>query len=432
MRKLIKYGFMVAVIIIYNIIVYPILLNRYGDTLVILRLLVNILIVAEVLKFTYKSISGFGLGAYRYYKLLGMREISILVQYFRKHCFRYWLCVCFFFMSVYAGDVVSALLCTVQYVGYCVCLVFVLYILMHEYKSKRVIVPAFLTGGAVCVLILLCQLFRFINEDVGFAEIPALLSDGVIPGAYRAMFMECNIYSSVMAALVMVFGINKLYALDRVSVIEDFTKNKKLPADRSWNRFFGQKKYGLLRSLKITFRNKENLFSYAAAFGLYVFCCCLPGDISILVFWVSCFFIVLINYGLESIYRNDAISFELYKLFGESYTGFLRKKMQVSLVINLIFGSVYTIKCIDLNCRREWILLVLLHITNSLYWNMYYSCLYSGRKLSGTIWYEIKRLIAFVPGILPGLNIGFAILYYKKGRRRWDEYVNNGQCDKAI
>jgi len=163
-----------------------------------------------------------------------------------------------------------------------------------------------------------------------------------------------------------------------------------------------------------------------------VFCCCLPGDISILVFWVSGLCIVLINYGLESIYRSDITSLELYKLFGESYAGFLQKKMQVSLVINLVFGSVYTIKCIDLSCRKEWFILVLFHITNSLYWNIYYSCLYSGRKLSGTIWYEIKRLVAFIPGIIPGLNIGFAVLYYKVGRRRWDDYVNNGQGNKAV
>lgn len=432
MKKLLKYGLPIILIIIYIVTVYPALCNRYGDNLVIIRQLVNILIVMDVLNYTNRSISKYGLGTYKYYKLLGMKEVNILVRYIRDNYFRYLMYFCLFFVSVYAGDIVLAMLCTMQYILYCNCLVFVLYVLMHEYKPKKIIFLTFLAVCIACIANGLWQLFRMINNGVVLTEILAHFFHGTILSWYRAFFLGCNLYGIIVAVIVIAFAIFKLHFLDDVSVIEEVSRNKKSLANVHFNQRMGQKKYGLLRDIRITFRKKENLFSYAAAFGLYVFCCCLVGYVPQLLFGVSYLCIVLINYGLESVYLNDTVTLKIYKLFGEDYNGFLQTKMKISIIINFMFGSVYTIKCIDLNCMKEWFILLLIHLTSILHWNMYYSYLYIRMKRYGTLLDGIKRFIVFIIGIIPVLNILFAIIYYKKGRRRWNNYVNNGQGDKEI
>lgn len=432
MKKLLKYSLPIIIIIIYILIGYPALCKRYGDNLFMIRQLVNMLIVMDVFTYANRSISKYGLGTYKYYKLLGMKEISIIGRYIKDNYFRYWMYFCLFVVSVYAGDIVWAMLCTMQYILYCNCLVFVLYVLMHEYKPKKIIFLTFLVVCTACIANGLWQLFRMITDGVVLTEILAHFFHGTILSAYRAFFLECNLYGIIVAVIVTAFSINKLHSLDDVSVIEEVSGNKKSLVNVRFNQRMGQKRYGLLRDIRITFRKKENLFSYAAAFGLYVFCCCLFGYVPQLLFGVSYFCIVLINYGLESVYLNDTATLELYKLFGEDYAGFLQTKMKISIIINFIFGSVYTIKCIDLNCMKEWFILFLVHLINILYWNMYYSYLYIGMKRYGTLLDGIKRFLAFMIGIIPVLHIVFAIIFYNKGRRRWNCYVNNGQGDKEI
>lgn len=432
MKKLLKYSLPIIIIIIYILIGYPALCKRYGDNLFMIRQLVNMLIVMDVFAYANRSISKYGLGTYKYYKLLGRKEISILGRYIKDNYFRYLMYFFLFFVSAYAGDVVSAMLCTMQYILYCNCLVFVLYVLMHEYKPKKILCLTFLVAGIACIANGLWQLFRMITDGVVLTEILAHFFHGTILSWYRAIFFEGNLYGILVAVIVIAFAIFKLHFLDDVSVIEEVSVNKNGLMNEHFNQLIEQKRQGLFRDIRITFRKKENLFSYAAAFGLYVFCCCLFGDVPQLLFGVSYLCIVLINYGLESVYLNDTVTLKIYKLFGEDYAGFLQTKLRISIFINLMFGSVYTIKCIGLNSMKEWFILLLVHITNILYWNMYYSYLYIGMKRYGTLLDGIKRLIAFLIGNIPVLNIGFTILYYKKGRRRWNCYVNNGQGDKEI
>jgi len=315
---------------------------------------------------------------------------------------------------------------------YCNCLVFVLYVLMHEYKPKKIIFLTFLAVCIACIANGIWQLFRMINNGVVLIEILSFFFNGTILSLYRVIFFECNVYSIIVTIIVTAFSVNKIGSLDDVSVIEEVSKNKKGLMNVRFNQLTRQRSYGLLRDIRITFRNKENLFSYAVAFGLYVFCCCLLGHVTQLLFGVSFLCIVLINYGLESVYLNDTMTLKIYKLFGEDYNGFLQTKMKISIIINFMFGSVYTIKCIDLNCMKEWFILLLIHLTSILHWNMYYSYLYIRMKRYGTLLDGIKRFIVFIIGIIPVLNILFAIIYYKKGKRRWNNYVNNGQGDKEI
>jgi len=398
----------------------------------IIRQLINLLIVMAFFNYTNRSISNYGLGIYRYYKLLGMKEINIIVRYIKNNCFRYLLCFCLFFASVYAGEVLPALCCTVQFIMYCNCLVLALYVLMHKPKYKTIIFLGFTMLCIICVMDSLYQVFRLTGNHVDLMEMVVLLANSTPMSLYRAIFFECNPYIIAVVMILTALLIKKTGSLDDVSVIEAFSKNKKSLTKVWLNKLIGQKGYGLFRDMIITFRNKETLFSYALTFGLYVFCCCLFGHVWQLLAGVSVFCIVLINYGLECVYLNDTATLNIYKLFGEDYHGFLQTKMRISGIINLIFCSVYTIKCIEINCMKEWFILLLIHIISIGYWNLYYSYLYIGMKRYGTLPDIIKRFIAFIIGMIPGLNILFAIMYYKKGRRRWNCYVNNGQGDKEI
>lgn len=431
-RSLIKYSLLFAGIIIFAITFYPMLFNRFGERLSIIRQLMNMLILMALCTYANRSIEKYGLGIYKYYKLLGVKETDILTGYIKNNVFRYSLYFCLVFVSVYDGNLLFASLCTAQAIMYCNCLIVVLYMLMHKNKSKITLFWIFMVTGASYIIYILCQLPKLIGNHVDVNRLLALFNKSTWMTMHRVLFFECHIYTIVVVAIVTVLSVRQICSFDDNSVIEDFSNSKRTLPDTYFNKFISKKGYGVLRDVKIAFRNKENLLSYGMLFGLYVFCCCLFGYVSQLLFGVSFLCIVLANYGLEGIYLNDTLTFPMYKLCGEDFDGFIRNKIKVSAIINFVFCSVYTIKCIDISCAKEWILLMLLQITSIWYWNMYYSYLYSGGKLTRTLLYELKRMIVLVIGLIPVVNILFAIMYYKKGKRRWNYYVNNGQSDKKI
>lgn len=432
MKKIIKYSLVIVIITIFTITLYPILFNRYGERLIIIRQLLNLLILMAVFSYTNRSIEKYSLGIYKYYKLLGAKEIDIIVRYIKNNFFRYFVCFCLLFANVYAGNLLSALLCTAQFILYGNCLILALYVLMHKPKYK---IALYWLVGIICVsyvITILCRLSGLISNNVDIEELLVLFTNSTLMNMHRAIFFECHLYNIAVVIILTAFSIRKICSLDDISVIEDNAKNKRPLSDIHFSKSISKKRCGLLRDVKITFRNKENLLSYGLLFGLYMFCCGLFGFVPQLLLGVSFLCIVLANYGLEGIYLNDTMTFQLYKLCGEDFGGFIRNKIKVSAIINFVFCSVYTIKCIDTSCVKEWILLLLLQIISIWYWNTYYSYLYSGMKLTRTLLYELKRMIVLVIGLIPVVNILFAIMYYKKGKRRWNYYVNNGQGDKKI
>ena len=249
------------------------------------------------------------------------------------------------------------------------------------------------------------------------------LNNSVLMKMHRMIFFEFNLYCVIAVVILLVFAVRKIILLEDFSVIDESSKRRNCSGDTRFHKFFGINRCGLLRDIKIAFRNKENLFSYFLLFVVYAFCCWLFGYVSQLLFVVSLFCVVLANMGLEGIYLNDVGTFQLYKVCGEGFDGFLRNKIKVSVLINFVFLGVYTIKCMQNSCAKDLIWLFLFQIINIGYWNMYYSCLYSRMSLTGNI---IKRMIALVIGLIPVINLVLAIMYYKKGKRSWNCYVNNG------
>lgn len=432
MRRFIKYSLVLVVIIIFAITLYPMLLNRYGERLIIIRQLLNMLILMALFIYVNRSIEKFSLGIYKYYKLLGVKEIDILARYIKNNAYRYFLCFCLLFASVYAGKLLSALLCTAQVIMYCNCLILVLYVLMHKHKCKITLFWILVITCVSYVIYILCQLPGWMGNNADVNKLLLLFNNSTLMNMHRVIFFECHIYNIAVVAILTALSIRQICSSDDNSVIEAISNSKRTLPDTYFNKVISKKRYGVLRDVKIAFRNKENLLSYGLLFGLYVFCCCLFGYVPQLLFGVSFLCIVLVNYGLEGVYLNDILTFPMYKLCGEDFGGFIRNKIKVSAIINFVFCSVYTIKCIDISCVKEWILLLLLQIISIWYWNTYYSYLYSGMKLTRTLVYELKRMIVLVIGLIPVVNILFAIMYYKKGKRRWNYYVNNGQSDKKI
>ena len=176
---------------------------------------------------------------------------------------------------------------------------------------------------------------------MAIGELLLFFHNSMLMNMHRVIFFEFNLYHMATVTILIAFAIRKIVLLEDVSVIEDSSKNKSHLGDTYFNRFLKKSRSGLLRDLKIAFRNKENLLSYVFLFGAYGFCCWLFGYVTQLLFGVSLLCIVLANYGLEGIYLNDAKTFQLYKICGEEFNGFIRNKIKVSLLINFVFFSIY-------------------------------------------------------------------------------------------
>lgn len=426
MRKFIQYSLGFVIIIIFIIALYPVLYNKYEERLVIIRQLINILILIALFNYINRSIKKYSFGIYKYYKLLGVKEIGIVIKYIKSSAFWYFFCFGLFFASVYAGNVIPALLCTAQFILYCTGFVLFSYVLMHKPKYKTVLQWLFVLLCVGYAIYFLCRLADLMSNSMAIGELLLFFHNSMLMNMHRVIFFEFNLYHMATVTILSAFAVRKIVLLEDVSVIEDSSKNRSHLRDTYFNKFLKKNRSGLLRDVKIAFRNKENLLSYVFLFGAYVFCCGLFGYVTQLLFGVSLLCIVLANYGLEGIYLNDAGTFQLYKICGEDFDGFIRNKIKVSVLINFVFFGVYTIKCIENSCAKDWIWLFIFQIINIGYWNMYYSCLYSRMRLTRTILYEIKRMIALVIGLVPVVNLVLAIMYYMKGKRSWDCYVNNG------
>lgn len=425
-KKIIQYSLEFVIILFITITLYPVFLHKFEERLMIIRQLINILVLMGLFNFINRSIKKYSLGIYKYYKLLGVKELGIVIRYIKNNAFGCFLCIGLFFASSYGGNVIPALLCTAQFVLYCTGFILFSYVLMHKPKHKIVM---YWILGLLCVGYIVYFLYRLADLMSNSMEIRDwlhFLNNSILMNLHRTIFFEFNLYYMIIVLILIAFAVRKIVLLEDVSVIEDSSKSKIHSGDTFNNRFLNKSRNGLLRDVIIAFRNKENLFSYAFLFGAYVFCCWLFGYVTQLLFGVSLLCIVLANYGLEGIYLNDVGSFQLYKICGGDFNGFIRNKLKVSVLINFVFFSVYTIKCMEYSCVKEWIGLFIFQIINIGYWNMYYSCLYSRMRLTRTMVYEIKRIITLVSGLVPVINLILAIMYYMKGKRSWNCYVNNG------
>lgn len=297
---------------------------------------------------------------------------------------------------------------------------------MHKPKYKTVLNWLFVF---ICIGYTICFLYRLAElmiSNMTIGELLFFFNNSILMEIHSVIFFEFNLCCVIAVTILIVFAISKIIMLEDVSVIEESSQHRNCSGDTCFNKFFKIKRGGLLRDVKIAFRNKENLLSYFLLFVGDVFCCWLFGYVSQLLFAASLFCIALANFGLEGIYLNDVGTFQLYKICGEGFDGFLRNKIKVSVLINFVFFGVYTIKCMQNSFAKEWIVLLLFQLINIAYWNMYYSYLYSGLSLTRTMFYEVKRMIAFVIGLIPVVHLVFVIMYYMKGKRRWICYVNNG------
>lgn len=423
--KSIKHSLGFVIIIVCTITLYPIFYDKFEERLVIIRQLINLLIFITLLNYTNRSIKKYSFGIYKFYKLLGVKEIENVINYIKNSAFVYFLCFALFFATAYAGNIISALLCTAQFVLYCIGFILISYVLMHKLKCRTVLNWLF---AFLCIGYTICFFYRLsklIISNMTVREFLIFLNNSVLMKIHRMIFFEFNLYCVIAVVILLVFVVRKIILLEDVSVIDESSKRRNCSGDTRFHKFFGINRCGLLRNIKIAFRNKENLFSYFLLFVVYALCCWLFGYVSQLLFVASLFCVVLVNMGLEGIYLNDVGTFQLYKVCGEGFDGFLRNKIKISVLINFIFLGVYTIKCMQHSFAKEWIVLLLFQLMNIVYWNMYYSYLYSGLSLTRTMFCEMNIMIALVIGLIPVVNLVFVIMYYMKGKRRWICYVNN-------
>jgi len=424
--KSIKYILLFVIIIVFTTTLYPILFNKYEERFLFIRQLINILILIAIFNYISRSIKKYSFGIYKYYKLLGVKEIEIVIKYIKSRAFEYFLFFGLFFASVYAGNVIPALLCTAQFILYCNGFILLTYVLMHKPKYKTALYCFFSILCAGYAIYFLYRLADLIRNNMAIGELLLFFNNSILMNMHRVIFFEFNLYLMIAVTILIVFTVRKIVFLEDVSVIEESSPNRSHLWDTYFNRFLNRNRSGLLREMKIAFRNKENLLSYVLLFGVYVFCCWLFGYVPQLLFAVSLLCVLLANYGLEGIFLIDTGTFQLYKTCGGDFDGFLQNKIKVSVLINFVFFGAYTIKCIENSCAEEWSRLLLFQIINIGYWNTYYSYLYSRLTLTRTIFYEIKRMIALVIGLIPVVNLVLAIMYYMKGKRSWNCYVNNG------
>ncbi len=431
MRKIIKNSLIIFGTVLFIIILYPVLLSSYGERLVIIRNLLNIIVVFDCLSIINFSIREFSYGEYKYYRLLGLKEINIFLWFIKKSGYKFMALFCLFLVSAYDGKIITALLRDIQFIAYSVCIALTLYVLMHKEQVYNIfiMVAKIISVGFVVVIIhivLLC-----VNNKASFTETITSILHSRILEIYNTIILDHSIYHCIVVIIWFVILIKALHLIENKSVVEEGVFNRKRTLNL-WTGLEGINRYGLIRDLIISFRDKGNLFSYILTFGIYLFCCVFFEKNVKLLMFVSFLIIVLINYGLESIYISDLLTFKYYKLLGERYIGFLKRKIAVSIMINIIFGVIYAVKCISLFYFKGFLCLVLFQAINVFYWNLYYSYQYINMKRYGTLLDDIKRLIVTIIAMIPVVNLLVGYRFYKKGKRRWNYYVNNGQSNEEV
>lgn len=425
--KNIKYSLLLsAIIVLVSITFYPVFFKQYEERLSIVRHLINLLLLLISSSYTSISLKKYSFGIYKFYKLLGVTELQNVTNFIKNNASMYYLYFSLFFSTVYTGNVLVALLSTSQFVLCCLGFILLSYMLMHKCRCKTVVFWFFIL---ICTCYMVCFLYRLtelMTNHMTFEDLLLFISNSVLIKIHCAIFYKANLCCMIIVTILDIFTICIISKLDDISIIEDDTRRRVCHKDMCINHFIETTKCSLLRNVKIAFRNKENLVSYLLLFIGYVICCRTVGYVRQLFLATSLFCIALANFGLEGIYLTDIETFQLYKICGGCFSGFLRNKIKVSVLINFCFFSVYTMACILNRFANEWIVLLLFQLINVAYWNTYYSYLYSGMNLTRTMIYEMKRFIAFIIGFIPVVNLIFGIMYYLKGKRRWIYYVNNG------
>ena len=213
LRKFIKFILPIFIIVIVTITLYPVFFNKYEERLLIIRQLINLLILITLMNYVNRSIKKYSYGIYKFYKLLGVTELENVINYIKNSAFVYFLCFGLFFSTVYAGNLISALLCTSQFVLYCIGFILLSYMLMHKSKYKTVLNWIFVF---VCIGYTICFLYRLaklIISNMTIGELIFFFNNSILMKIHSVIFFEFNLCCVIAVTILIVYAIRKIIML---------------------------------------------------------------------------------------------------------------------------------------------------------------------------------------------------------------------------
>lgn len=180
-----------------------------------------------------------------------------------------------------------------------------------------------------------------------------------------------------------------------------------------------------IKEVVLTGRKVQNLLAYAFIDVLYAISLLFVKKSITAVIVISLIAIFIINIGEDCIYISDLNTKRFYKLLGQTYERFLSKKLGATFMINGCICSVYILKLAVMKHAEIILLLLVIQLMEMIYWNLFYSSVYIHMQRCNNILENIRLMFAFAGAVIPGVNIILCVVYYLKGKEKWNCYVGN-------
>lgn len=137
-------------------------------------------------------------------------------------------------------------------------------------------------------------------------------------------------------------------------------------------------------------------------------------------------FIIILSGTIDDSFHEDVCNKQWYKLLGEKYSCFLRKKMIEEIQIQFVIVITYLI-CALIN-RYDISIVCMIMIYNvscGICWVTYFSSYYVNMQRNYMTFEMIKLYVIMIVAAMPVLNIILSLYWYVCGTLRWNKYVRD-------
>lgn len=427
MKRKEKYFIIPVLSLVSALFIYPLLLSKYGDNLYLIRVLISIALLISCISLINCRIREFCNGEYIYYKLIGMKEWHIFKRLLSKNVLGYIIFGSISYIIAYSANICTAILTVSKFVLLILLLTIMIYLLHYNKVAYKLCVIGCDMGIMLLLIDILKKVVDLLEIGMDIKSIFITIFNNMVFELYYKIMFEKNNYIIV---LLLVCFLPVPYTLkkceEKVIELNEKGCNKKdifshITECKIVKRYF--------KELFVAMRSIGNLVSFLFFYFVYFLVLLLIGKNTTLIMIFSLIAILIVNYGMECVYTSDLLTKNYYKVLGEEYKNFLSKKIRASFVLNTVIFVMYIIKCISINAfLEEVIFLLVFQILNILYWNLFYSYFYMKMKRYHDVFDDLKVFIVAIGVLIPVLNIALCLAFYKKGKKRWDSYVDNGEC----
>ncbi len=141
---------------------------------------------------------------------------------------------------------------------------------------------------------------------------------------------------------------------------------------------------------------------------------------------ITCALTVLLGGTIDQNFHQDTCNKQWYRLLGEKYSVFWRKKMRVEIIIQFTIVVTYFICAIIQKYSINTVCITIFYfIVCSICWVSYFASYFVNMQRTYN-WLEmIKLYVVMIVIAIPGLNLLLGICWNMQGCRRWKKYVRD-------